>query len=249
MRRIVAPTVALALSLFAWWALATALGLGSFLFPTPLDVAAEFATQWSYLAEQTGVTLWQTLLGFVVAAVAAIVTAALLAASSLARDALLPLLVAIQAVPKVAIFPLLAIWLGFGASPKVTLVLLLSYFPILISTLAGLTSTPVELVDFGRSLSASRWAMFTRIRVPWALPQMFTGLKVAISLAVIGAIVAQLAQPNSGLGMIIVRSTQAANTPLAFAAVTLAAAIGIGLFYALVGLERLLLPWARETTG
>jgi NitT/TauT family transport system permease protein len=249
MRRILAPAVALALAIFGWWGVAAMLGLGPFLLPGPLDVAIQFTEQWPYLAEQTTVTLWQTLAGFSAAAVAAIITAVLLAASTFARDALLPLLVAVQAVPKVAIAPLLAVWLGFGFSPKITLVVLLCYFPILISTLAGLTSTPAELVEFARSLSASRWSMFTRIRIPWALPQMFTGLKVAISLAVIGAVVAQIAQPNSGLGMVIVRSTQAANTSLAFAAVTLLALIGIGLFYALTSIERLVLPWARETTG
>lgn len=249
MRRVVAPTIAVILSLAGWWAIAAILNLGPFLLPGPADVATALSEYWSYLMEQTMVTLGHTMTGFGLATAAAVATAGLLASSALVRDALLPLLVALQAVPKVAIAPLLVVWLGFGPSSKVTLVLLLSYFPILIATLAGLMSTPAELVEYSRSLSSSRWSTFARIRIPWALPQMFTGFKVAISLALIGAVVAQLTIPNAGLGMVIVRANQATNTPLAFAAVALSAAIGIGLFYLVVVAERWLLPWARHTTG
>ena len=249
MRRILAPTIALGLAIAGWWALVTLLGIDPFLLPGPEDVVVAFGEHWRYLLEQTAITLVHTMAGFTVAGVAAIVLAGLLAASGLLREALLPLLVAIQAVPKVAVAPLLLIWLGFGSSSKIMLVLLLSFFPILIATLAGLTSTPAELIEYSSSLSASRWSTFTRIRVRWALPQMFTGLKVAISLALIGAVVAQIFLPNAGLGMVIVRSNQASNTALALAAVALLALIGIGLFYLLVLAERLLLPWARHTTG
>lgn len=249
MRRVLAPVVVLVLALTAWWAIARMLGLSSFLLPTPQDVAVAMGKRSSYLFDQTVVTLWQTAVGFALAGVAALGCAILVAASTLLREALMPLLVAIQAVPKVAVAPLLGIWLGFGASPKVMLVVLLCFFPILIAALAGLTSTPAEIVEFGRSLSASRWSMFTRIRIPWALPQTFTGLKVAISLALIGAVVAQLAHPNSGLGMVIVRANQGANTALAFAAIVLLGVVGIALFYAVVGAEKLLVPWAKHTSG
>lgn len=249
MRRIVAPTIALGLAIAGWWAVVAALGIDPFLLPGPEDVAAAFVDQWPYLMEQTMVTLGQTMAGFALATIGAMALAGVLASSSILRDALLPLLVAIQAVPKVAVLPLLIMWFGFGASSKITLVWLLSFFPILIATLAGLTSTPAELVEYSDSLSASRWSTFTRIRMRWALPQVFTGLKVAISLALIGAVVAQLYLPNSGLGMVIVRSNQATNTALALAAVALCAVIGIALFYLVVAAERLLLPWARHISG
>lgn len=249
MRRVLAPTAALALALAGWWAVAAILDLGTFLLPGPTDVVKALTRHQDYLLEQTVVTLWQTLAGFGLATAAAVVTAGLLAASRLIRDALLPLLVALQAVPKVAIAPLLVVWLGFGPSSKVTMVLLLCYFPILIAALAGLTATPAELIEYSQSLSSPRWSTFVRIRVPWALPQLFTGLKVGISLALIGAVVAQLSHPNAGLGMVIVRANQATNTPLALAAVGLLALIGVGLFYLVVAAERLLLPWARHTTA
>jgi NitT/TauT family transport system permease protein len=161
----------------------------------------------------------------------------------------LPLLVAVQAVPKVAIAPLLIVWMGFGPSSKIVLVTLLCFFPVVVSTMAGLAATPSELVELARSLEGSRPRTFVKVRIPWALPQVFTGLKLAGSLALIGAVVAQITTPNAGLGAVIVRSGQSADTPLAFAAITLLAAIGISLFYSLVGLERLLLPWARATTA
>lgn len=248
-RNVVAPTIALVVAILGWWTLAILLDVGPFLFPGPQHVAIELFEQSSYLAEQAAVTLWHTLLGFFLASAAAILTAMLLAASTIMREALLPLIVSIQAIPKVAIAPLLTIWMGFGTGPKIALVILLCYFPVLIATLAGLTSTPAELVDFARSLSAKKWAMFVRIRIPWALPQIFTGLKVAISLAVIGAAVAQMVVPNSGLGMVVMRAGQAANTALAFAALAMFAFIGIGLFSALTRIERRLLPWARATTA
>lgn len=249
MRRILAPTAAVVAVLILWWATVSLLSIDPFLLPGPADVVAAFTEQWRYLARQTAVTSWQTLGGFALAAAGAAATAVLLAASRWAREALLPLLVAVQAVPKVALAPLLLVWLGFGPSSKITLVVLLCYFPIVINMLSGLTSTPAELVELTRSLAAGRWRTFTRIRIPWALPETFTGLKVAISLALIGAVVAQITTPNEGLGAVIVRAGQATNTALQFAAITLLAAIGIVLFYGLVAAERLLLPWARETTA
>jgi NitT/TauT family transport system permease protein len=149
----------------------------------------------------------------------------------------------------VALAPLLVVWLGFGPKPKIVMVVLISFFPIVVATMAGLTSTPVELSELGRSLSASWWQMFVKVRMRWALPQVFVGLKVAISLAVVGAIVAEIANPGQGLGSVIVLSGSSADTPLAFASITLLALISVTLFYAIVALERLLLPWAREITG
>jgi NitT/TauT family transport system permease protein len=115
--------------------------------------------------------------------------------------------------------------------------------------MAGLTSTPADLGELARSLSASRRQAFVKIRLPWALPQIFVGMKVAMPLAMIGAVVAEISSPNSGLGSIIVKSGASLDTPLAFAAITLLAVMSVILFYAIVALERLLLPWVRHTTA
>jgi NitT/TauT family transport system permease protein len=144
---------------------------------------------------------------------------------------------------------LLVVWLGFGSVPKICMVVLISIFPIVVATMSGLTSTPVELTELARSMSASRRQTFVKLRIPWALPQIFVGLKVAVTLAVVGAVVGEFAGGDQGLGYVIVASGASADTSLAFAAMTLLSAMSVILFYLVVTVERLLLPWAREITG
>lgn len=232
-----------------WWAAVIIFDIQPLFVPTPADIVDAFGRQGSYLADEAWVTLGHTLGGFGVAVGAGLTTALVLASSAWLRDVGLPLLVALQNAPKVAFAPLLVVWLGYGPAPKITLVALLCFFPVLIATLTGLRSTPTDLIELAKSWNASRWRTFLKIRIPCAAPQIFTGLKLAISLALIGAVVAQITTPNAGLGMVIVRAGSVADTALAFAAVTLLAGIGIVLFYTVAGIERLLLPWARATTA
>jgi NitT/TauT family transport system permease protein len=140
----------------------------------------------------------------------------------------------------------LVLWMGFGIGPKIVVIFLIAVFPIVISTATGLRSTPPEFLDLARSLSASQWQTFRRIRFPGALAQIFVGLKVAISLAVIGAVIGEFVGADEGLGYVIVISGGNVNTALAFAAMVLLSLISIVLFYALVALERLLVPWAER---
>ena len=243
------PIVGTAAAVALWWLLTAVFNIRPYFLPAPPDVIEAFRREPSYLASETWVTLWETLAGFAIATVAGLVTALLLAASRVVERATLPMIVAFNAVPKVAIVPLLIVWMGYGPRPKIALVVLICFFPVVVSTMAGLSSTPAELGELTRSLSASRLKTYVKVRVPWALPQVFVGLKLAISLAVIGAVVAEIQSPNGGLGAVIVLTGQSADTPLAFAAITLLAVLGIGLFYLVVAAERLLLPWAREISA
>jgi NitT/TauT family transport system permease protein len=136
--------------------------------------------------------------------------------------------------------------MGFGAGPKIVMVFLICFFPIVISAAAGLASTPPELRELIRSLSASPLQTFVKVRFPASLPQVFVGLKVAISLAVIGAVIGEFVGASSGLGFVIQNAQGNANTSIAFASMVLLAAMSIVLFSALVALERLLVPWARH---
>jgi NitT/TauT family transport system permease protein len=136
--------------------------------------------------------------------------------------------------------------MGFGQWPKVVMVLLMCFFPIVISTAQGMKSTPTELVELMRSLNASRAQEFFKLRLRYAMPQIFTGFKVAISLAVIGSVIAEFVGATKGLGYVIQQSGASADTTLAFAAITLLSIMSIVLFYGLVLLEHLLLPWAQE---
>lgn len=246
---VVLPAIAVAVVITVWWAQTRLRDIPSFILPAPTEVFDAYRQHGMYLLREARATLTHTLAGFGTALAGGTAAALLLASSNVARKALLPLLVAMQAVPKVAIAPLLIVWFGFGASSKITLVALLCFFPVVVNTLHGLTTTPAESLELARSLTASRWRTMVSIRIPYALPSMFTGWKIAASLALIGAVVAEITSPNNGLGAIIMRSTQAANTALGFAAVGMLAAIGITLYYTIVAAQRWLVPWTAHTTG
>jgi NitT/TauT family transport system permease protein len=233
-------------ALIALWHLATIVfGWEVFIVPTPGDVMSAMLDEREILPEHTLTTLVETLKGFALAIVVGIPLAVCIAYSKLFERMVYPLLLAINAIPKIAIAPILVIWMGFGEGPKIVMVFLLCFFPIVLSTATGLQSTPSELVELIRSLSASPLQAFAKVRFPAALPHVFVGLKVAISLAVIGAVIAEFVGSSEGLGYVIIASGNNANTSLAFAAMVLLSVMSIVLFYALVIAERLLVPWAR----
>lgn len=230
-----------------WWLVIIAFGIESYVAPTPPEVAAAFGRMPGYLLENAWVTLVETLLGFGITIVAGALVGTVLAGSRSVERAFMPTLVALNAVPKLAFATLLIVWMGYGRGPKVVMVILMCFFPIVLATATGLTRTPAELVELTRALSASRWQAFAKIRLPAALPQVFVGLKVAMPLAVIGALVGELFGSTAGLGFVI--QTAGADTALSFAAIVLLALMSIVLFYVLVAVERLLVPWIPETTA
>ncbi|MEE6258165.1 ABC transporter permease [Plantactinospora sonchi] len=232
-----------------WWAATWVFDADPFFVPAPPDVVEAFTRLPTYLLEQAQVTLLETLVGYGLATVSAILLAILLAASRTIERMTFPTIAGINAIPKVALAPLFLVWVGFGPETKVLMALLLCFFPILVSTMAGLSSTPSDLGEMSRSLSASWWQTFVKVRLPWALPQLFVGLKVATALAIIGAIIGEVINPDKGLGSVIVSSVQTADTPMAFAALTLLAIMGAALFYAVAALERVLVPWARAISS
>ncbi|MEV6349466.1 ABC transporter permease [Actinoplanes sp. NPDC051851] len=243
------PVLGPGVAVGVWWAVTVVFGIREFFLPGPGDIVAAFRAQPGYLLREAGTTLVETVVGFGVAAAGGLVLAVVLTAWRGLERAAMPVLVALNAVPKVAVAPLLVVWLGFGMRPKIVLVVLICFFPILVSAMAGLTSTPAELGELSRSLSASVRDTYLKIRLPWALPQVFVGLRVAVSLAVIGAVVAEISNPGAGLGAVIVQSGMSFDTPLAFAAIVLLAILSTGLFYLVVAVERALVPWARAITG
>jgi len=245
-RTVILPLAGAILAIAAWWGATIVFHIEKFFLPSPADIAEAALAQPTYLLTQTGNTLLSMTIGFGIAMVGGLVLAILLAASATIERATLPLFVALNSVPKVAIAPLLVAWLGFGPRPKIVMVVLICFFPIIVSAAAGLASTPAELGELVQSLSASWWQTYVKVRLPWALPQIFVGLKVSMSLAVIGVVVAEINSPQNGLGSVIVLSGQSLNSSLAFAAITILALISVALFYLVVGIERLLLPWAKE---
>jgi NitT/TauT family transport system permease protein len=241
------PVVGLIGAIALWWLATVVFTIESYLLPTPYDVVRTFFDQPSYLLKETGISFLETIEGFLLAIVIGVPIALLIVRSVILERLVYPLLLMVNAIPKIAIAPLLVVWWGFGPLPKVVMVLLMCFFPIVISTAQGMKSTPAELVELLRSLKASRAQEFFKLRFTYALPQVFTGLKVAISLAVIGSVIGEFSGATQGLGYVIWTSGASADTALAFAAIGLLSIMSIVLFYGLVLLEHLLLPWARET--
>ena len=240
------PVLAIVIIAALWWLATVVLDIPEYLVPGPQVVVGRLLELGPYLLEQTWVTLSETLTGFALSIVIGIPVAMAIARFRVVELMVYPLLLAVNSVPKVAIAPILVVWMGFGQTPKVVMVILLCFFPIVLSTVSGLRSTPAELVELSRSLDASNLQEFRKIRFRWATPQIFVGLKNAISLAVIGAVIAEFVGASSGLGFVIVQSGASADTALAFAAIVLLALLSIVLFYLLVWLEKVLLPWAEE---
>lgn len=240
------PLVGLLLVVAVWWLSVVGFQIDSFLLPSPADVWNAFMTNPGFLLAQTWVTFVETVQGFLLAIVIGVPIAMIIASSKLIEQMIYPLLLAINAAPKVAIAPLLVVWMGFGQAPKVVMVVLLCFFPIVLSTTAGLRSTPSEFIELAKSLNAKPVQTFVKFRAPFALEQIFVGLKTAISLAVIGAVIAEFVGASEGLGYLIVQSGSNANTALAFVAIVLLALMSIVLFYVLVFVERLLIPWAES---
>jgi NitT/TauT family transport system permease protein len=241
------PVVGLFGAIALWWLATVVFTIESYLLPTPYDVVRTFFDQPAYLLKETGTSFLETIEGFLLAIVIGIPLALLIVRSVILERLVYPLLLMVNAIPKIAVAPLLVVWMGFGQWPKVVMVLLMCFFPIVISAAQGMKSTPAELVELLRSLNASRAQEFFKLRLRYAMPQIFTGLKVAISLAVIGSVIAEFVGATQGLGYVIQQSGASADTALAFAAITLLSIMSIILFYGLVLLEYLFLPWAQET--
>lgn len=245
---ILLPLVGTAVLLGGWWLTKVVSGWNEFILPSPADVATTIVERWSIMLSNTWVTLWETVAGFLLAVVIGVPLGVALAYSWIFDRMFSPILFGFNAVPKIAVAPLLVIWMGFGVLPKIVMVVLLCFFPIVLSTAAGIKSTPEELREVIRSLEATPFQAFRKVRLPSAFPHMFVGLKLAISLAVIGAVIGEFVGATKGLGYLIVISGGTADTSLAFAALAVLAVISIALYYALTALERWLVPWAEEPT-
>lgn len=242
--------VAVVVVLIVLWQLVARLGgFSTLILPAPTDVLRATEEFSSELTSGTWTTLYETAVGFAVAVVSAVPLAVLVVEWPILRRAFYPVLLLLQAVPKVAMAPVLIVWMGFGEGPKVVIAALSCFFPVFLDTVAGLQSTPREHLDLFRTLRASRLKTLRKLRFPHALPHIFVGMKVGITFAVIGAVVAEFVQANEGLGYIILVSSTQAHTDLAFAAMIILAFISIVLFYIVDGLERLLIPWAEHQRG
>lgn len=223
--------------------LADRLGLEEFLVPAPVEIAEVLWQDRSLIADNAWVTLIEVVVGFLIALVLGLATATVLHLSDLLRRASYPLVVASQTIPIIVIAPVLVVWFGYGIGPKLAVVALICFFPITVNTLDGLQSVDRDKVKMMRTLWASRRQVFTRVEVPTALPYAFSGAKIAVAVAVIGAIFGEWAGADRGLGYLMLQDNAQLMTARLFASVFVLSAIAISLFALVAVLERRLLRW------
>jgi NitT/TauT family transport system permease protein len=214
-----------------------------YLIPTPLDVVGQLYAEWPRLLRESLVTTYATLGGFALSFLFGIPMALLIAYSRTVESFIYPLLVFSQSIPKIAIAPLFVVWFGFGIIPKIIAAFLLAFFPVVVSTVMGFKSVDQEMIDLARSMKASRWQIFTYISFPQALPAIFAGLKVSVTLAVVGAVVGEFVGSNSGIGYLLQVANGNFDLPLMFAGLVVLSMIGVLLFVLVDIIERLMIPW------
>jgi NitT/TauT family transport system permease protein len=229
--------------LLAWEAATRAFRIPRFIVPAPSAILAE-GWEWRYrFLGHAWVTLYETLGGFALSMLVGVPLAILIVYSPTLKSALYPLIVLAQSVPKIAIAPVLLLILGHGEIPKVIVAFLVAFFPVVVDTATGLAATPPELLDLSRSYRASAFKTFLKVRLPMAMPFVFAGAKVAITLSVIGAVVGEFVGSDQGLGYLILSATSYWKTELAFSAMILLSVMAIVLFGAVSLVERLVCPW------
>jgi NitT/TauT family transport system permease protein len=237
------PLFGLALIVVAW-ALACWLGnLPIVVLPSPDRVYRAFLARHDLLISEGWVTLKETLYGFLLALGIGLPLAVAVANSRAVNLMFYPLLIALQSVPKVALAPIILVWLGTGIESKLAVVWLVAFFPIIVDTVAGLRATPRELIELAHSLRATRLQIFLKVQFPAALPFIVTGAKVAITLAVIGAVIGEFVGSSEGLGYLLLTATSQLDTPLAFAALFALSFLGVFVYLLVEIAERLIAPW------
>lgn len=245
------PLVFLALLLVAWF-LVTAGGLvAPYILPSPVDTWKAFTDNAAYLWSHTVVTTVETVVGFVIAALVGVLVAVFMVYSPTLEKTFYPLILFAQVIPKIAIAPLFVVWLGFGASPKILVAVLMAFFPVVISGISGLRSVDPELLELTSTMGASPVKTFWKVRFPSALPELLSGLKVAATLAVTGAVVGEFVGANAGLGYVILQANGNIDTAMLFAALIIMSALGVLLFAIIQVAEMFLIPWhaSRRNRG
>ncbi|MCP4617876.1 MAG: ABC transporter permease [Bradyrhizobium sp.] len=242
-RRRALPFVGAGIFLLVWELACRIYQIRPVLLPSPSLIIAELAQSPLWFAQQAAYTLGITLAGFAVAAVLGVIFAVLITEWKLLDRLLFPLFVALNSVPKVALAPLCIIWFGTGSEPKIAIAFLIAVFAVVIDTILGLRSVSPDTIDLARTLRGSRWKVLTRIKLFCALPHLFAGLKVAMSLALVGAIVGEFVSSQRGLGYVILSAQGMFDTPRVFAAIAILAVLGVVLMEIVSIAERLALPW------
>ncbi len=244
LRRHIPATVLFVLLIAVWQVTVMVLDIQEYLLPKPLTVLQAAADPRLGWRMHLAVTALEIVGGFVVAGTVGILLGVAAAWSAVLEKALLPFLVFLNTLPKVAVAPLVLVWLGYGLWPNIVIAAVIAFFPVAINTAVGLTQIDPDLVDLGRSLGAPKWRVFLTLRLPNALPYLLSGLKVASTLTVVGAIIGEFVASQRGLGTVIVTTQVTLNTAVAFASLVWISVLGLVLYGIVDLVARWLTPWA-----
>lgn len=242
-KRRAGPLIVFAILLLLWEFGVKLFGIKEYLLPPPTRVWVEFLKRAPAVMDAAYVTSRQLLAGYLLSILVSVPLALVVARSRFVEQSIYPVVVFLQIIPKIAIAPLFIIWLGFGFAPKVIIVFLLCFFPIVVASVAGFKSVDPEIADFARTTGASEWKLFRTIQLPQALPDIFTGLKVGAALSATAAIVAEFVAADRGLGYLLLQYNGQFETAMVFAIIIILSVIGLAVYYAVELIERLAIPW------
>jgi NitT/TauT family transport system permease protein len=240
------PLVVLAAVLLLWQTAVMAFGVPEFIFPSPAQIAREFIAFQGPLLEAAWKTFWVTMLGFGLSIVVGVLLGFLIGSSRLAYTALYPLMVAFNAVPKAAIVPILVVWFGIGLGPGILTAFLISFFPITVNIATGLATLEPELEDVLRVLGARRWDVLVKVGLPRSMPYFYASLKVAITLAFVGTVLAEMTAGDSGIGYLINSAGSQQRIPLAFAGLVTIGVMAMAMYELFSWIEKRTTGWAHR---
>ncbi|HEU0025211.1 MAG TPA: ABC transporter permease [Thermoleophilaceae bacterium] len=245
-RRVGLAALLLAAFVALWQGVATLESVDDLTLASPAETFTALRDDWSLLMDNARVTLVEVLLGLGLAVVTGVALAVAMHLHRPLRDAAYPLLVASQAIPIVVLAPLFVLAFDYGMGPKLAIVALICFFPITVNVLDGLRAAPADLLKLMRSLGASRLQTLRKVELPAALPSLFTGLRVAATVSVIGAVFGEWAGANEGLGRLVLLGNNQLQTPRVYAGIVLLTLMAVALFALVTIAERVLCPWTRE---
>ncbi len=244
--RIIEPALWFAGLLILWEALVRAFHVPVFILPPPSNFLMRIATDHQRLFIEGLITTRLVIYGFIAGAIPGVILGYIIASSRIVEQFLYPLVVFIQGLPKITLAPLMLVWFGYAMFPKILLTALITFFPVLVDSVAGFKSVDYRHYYLSRSTGASWWQTFSKIQLPSALPSIFSGFKITIVIAVTVVIVVEWLNSNNGLGYVVLRAMDNHDTSLIFATLIVASSIGVLLSYVLAMLERMAIPWRRQ---
>ena len=240
------PLILLAAVLLLWQAIVMLFRVPEYIFPSPWQIAREFIEFKGALVEAAWKTFWVTMVGFGLSIVVGVMLGFLIGSSRLAYTAIYPLMVAFNAVPKAAIVPILVVWFGIGLGPGILTAFLISFFPITVNIATGLATLEPELEDVLRVLGAKRWDVLVKVGLPRSMPYFYASLKVAITLAFVGTVLAEMTAGDSGIGYLISSAGSQQRTPLAFAGLVTIGVMAMAMYELFSWIEKRTTGWAHR---